>query len=112
MNGLLLNMIVFLLIPLCFSDLNSTESSIRRCEKCSPCWNLFENNYAPCSKMNYTMGVLMIVQPICIDTCILLIILFVSMVTLILGCIWLLYLWIKPCQDDDTRYIINGLIII
>ncbi|CAF0827584.1 unnamed protein product [Rotaria sordida] len=112
MHLLLLNIIIIVLIPVCFSVSNNTELSIRICEKCSPCWNIFGKNYGSCLKINYNMNPFMIVQPICIDTLILLIILFVSIVTLVSSCIWLLYLWIKRCQDDDTRYIIDGLIII
>jgi hypothetical protein len=56
------------------------------------------------------------VQPVCNDTLILLIILFISIITLLPTCIWLLYLWIKHCTDDndndDTRYIIDGLMFI
>ncbi|CAF2404466.1 unnamed protein product [Rotaria sp. Silwood2] len=111
MRLLLLNIIVIVLTPICFSDSNHTKSSIRICEKCSPCWNAFDKNYGLCSKMNYSINPFTVVQPICIDTLILFIILFVSIVTLVPSCIWLFYLWIKHCHDDDTRYIIDGLII-
>jgi hypothetical protein len=56
--------------------------------------------------MNLFLGV----QPICIDTLVLLIILFLSIVTLLPTAIWFVYRWVKRCNDDDTRYIIDGLI--
>jgi hypothetical protein len=63
--------------------------------------------------MNHNMIPSVDVQPVCIDTLILLIILFISIVILLPSCIWFLYLWIKRCtDDDDTRYIIDGLMFI
>ncbi len=58
--------------------------------------------------MNLFFGV----QPMCIDTLILLILLFLSIVVLLPTCIWFVHLMIqryKDDDDDDTRYIIDGL---
>jgi len=86
------------------------------CKKCSPCWNVFGKNYGPCTKMNHNIISFFDVQPVCIDTLILLIILFISIVILLPSCIWLVYLCIKcftdDDDDDDTRYIIDGLMVI
>jgi hypothetical protein len=85
---------------------------MRICGKCSVCWNIFNKNYGPCSKMNYSINPFAGPQPICIETLILLLILFIIIISLVPSCLWLIYLWIKRRQDDDTRYIIDGLIII
>ncbi len=65
--------------------------------------------------MNHNIISFFDVQPVCIDTLILLIILFISIVILLPSCIWLVYLCIKSFRDDDdddTRYIIDGLMVI
>jgi len=66
--------------------------------------------------MNHNIISFFDVQPVCIDTLILLIILFISIVILLPSCIWLVYLCIKcftdDDDDDDTRYIIDGLMVI
>jgi hypothetical protein len=48
------------------------------------------------------------VQPMCIDTLILLIIMFLSIVILIPICLWLIYIWIKRCRNIDATYVVNG----
>lgn len=83
------------------------ESSTSPCKKCSPCWSVFSKNYGSCSKMNHSSNLFMSIQSICADTLILLIIFWVSIVTLVPGSIWLLYLWLKNSQDDDIRYIMD-----
>lgn len=87
-------------------------SSTRVCEKCSPCWNLFDTNYKPCTKMDYSINPFAGAQPMCIDTLILFIILQLCIISLIPSSLWLFYLWIKRRQDDDIRYIIDDSIII
>jgi hypothetical protein len=62
--------------------------------------------------MNYSINPLAGAQPMCIETLILLIIFFFTIISLVPSCFWLIYLWIKRRQDDDTRYIIHGSIII
>lgn len=113
MHFVLFNTLVIVLISICSSDSNFTGESIRTCGKCSPCWNVFGKNYGPCSKSNYTINPFFGVQPICIDTLVLLIILFLSIVILLPTCIWFVNLWIQRYNDDhddDMRYIIDGLI--
>jgi len=87
------------------------ESSTVICAKCSPCWNIFSKNYGPCSDEQYDMNPFNDVHPVCIDTLILLIILFLSIVTLIPTCLWLFYLWIKRCRNINAKYIVNERII-
>lgn len=47
------------------------------------------------------------VQPVCIDTLVLLIIIFLSIVTLIPTCLWLFYAWIKRCRNINAKYVVN-----
>jgi hypothetical protein len=87
------------------------ESITVECEKCSPCWNLFSKNYGPCSTEEYHFNPFNTVQPVCIDTLILLIIMFLSILILIPTCLWLLYIWMKHCRNIDGKYVVNGRLI-
>ncbi|CAF0778784.1 unnamed protein product [Rotaria sordida] len=111
MQLILLNTIFIVLISVCYSDLNITQLSIVTCEKCSPCWNIFSKNYGPCSNEEFEMNPFNDVQPMCIDTLILLIIMFLGIVILIPTCLWLFSLWIKRCRNINAKYIVNGRII-
>lgn len=85
--------------------------SIDACGKCSPCWNVFSKNYGPCSAEEYDLNPFSGAQPVCIDTLILLVIMFVSMIFLIPTCLWFLYIWIKRCRNIDATYVVNGRIV-
>ena len=50
-------------------------------------------------------------QPVCIDTLILLIIMFLTIVISIPTCLWIFYLWIKRCRNIDGKYVVNGRLI-
>jgi hypothetical protein len=89
-----------------------SESTTVTCEKCSPCWNIFSKNYGPCSTEEYDLHLFNNVQPVCIDTLILLIIMFLSIIILIPTCLWLFYLCIKRCRHIDGKYVVNGRMII
>jgi hypothetical protein len=96
-------------------SLLAEELSNVTCIKCSPCWNVFSKNYGPCSTEDYDLNFINPfnnVQPICIDTLILLIILFLSIVILIPTCLWLGYLLIKRFRNINGKYVVNGRIII
>lgn len=88
-----------------------SASSPRNCGKCSPCWNLLHHNYGLCPSINSNRTSAINPQPICLDTLILLIALFIGLVTLLPIGLWFLYRAIKRYYDEDTKYIIDGLII-
>ncbi|CAF1087598.1 unnamed protein product [Adineta ricciae] len=105
----ILNVVLIALISLCYGDSNSTimESVPLVCKKCSPCWNVFSENFGPCSNETYHISLFNNVQPVCMDTLVLLIIMFLSIVILTPTCLWLCYLWIKRCRNVDAKYIVN-----
>ncbi|CAF3435051.1 unnamed protein product [Rotaria sp. Silwood2] len=111
MQLMLANTIFIVLISVCYGDLNMTESSTATCRKCSPCWNVFSKNYGPCSSEDDEINSFNEIQPICIDTLILLIIMFLSIVILIPSCLWLFSLWIKRCRNINAKYVVNEHII-
>ncbi|CAF1124579.1 unnamed protein product [Rotaria magnacalcarata] len=111
MQRTLLNVIFIVLISVCYSNANTTESSTATCRKCSPCWNIFGKNYGPCSEGEFTINPFSGVQPVCIDAFILLIIIFVGILVLIPTCLWLFSLWVRRCRKIDGKYVVNERII-
>ena len=68
------------------------------CSKCSPCRNLFSHNYGPCQET----------QLLCVDTIVLLVVVFLSFIIFIPLLIWFIRRMIKHFRNtDDTRYIID-----
>ncbi|UJR28423.1 hypothetical protein I4U23_009663 [Adineta vaga] len=106
-----LNFIFIASISLCYSDSNVTELSPIICKKCSPCWNIFSENFGPCTNETFQISFFNNVQPVCTDTLVLLIIMFLSIVILIPTCLWLCYLSIKRCRNADGKYIVNERLI-
>ena len=86
-------------------------SSQLNCGKCSPCWNLFDPNYGLCSGVNCHRASLVNPQPICLDTLILLIGSSVGTVILVPVGLWFLFRAVTRYYDNDTKYIIDALII-
>jgi hypothetical protein len=87
------------------------DSSIVPCDICSPCWNIFSKNYGPCSIEKHDWKLFNDGQSICIDTLILLLIMFISIVAFIPTCLWLFHLCIQRCRNIDAKYIVNEGII-
>jgi hypothetical protein len=127
MNLVLVSSIVLALLSVCKTESNVTVETSqiidrntvqrhqawthRTCIQCSPCWNLFNTNYGPCSIINPTLNLPTRSQSICMDGLILLILLCITVLGLLPTCIWLIYRWVQRCRDTDTKFIINGLII-
>ncbi|CAF0741447.1 unnamed protein product [Adineta steineri] len=111
MQLILLNVILIVFLPLCYSEFNRSDSTTTVCGKCSSCWTLFSKNYGSCSTevydLNFDLNPFNKIQPVCIDTLVLLIIIFLSIVTIIPTCLWLIYLCIRRCRNIDAKYVVN-----